>query len=119
MWAIFHPAYLVQRWHVFIIYEIFTVLCFSVTIFCNRALPMIQLIGGWLTVGGCVVTVVVCLVMARGRYATDEAVWVEWTNGVGWSSNGFVFCLGMLNGAFSVGVPDLVAHMAEEVPRYV
>lgn len=38
---------------------------------------------------------------------------------MGQVSNGFVFCLGMLNGAFAVSTPDVVSHMAEEVPKYV
>ena len=40
-------------------------------------------------------------------------------SGKGYTSSGFVFLLGMLNGAFSVGTPDLVTHLAEEVPQYV
>jgi hypothetical protein len=38
-------------------------------------------------------------------YASNDFVWKEWQNQAGWSSDGLVFCLGMLNGAFAVGTP--------------
>jgi choline transport protein len=28
-----------------------------------------------------------------------------------------VFFLGMLNGAFAVGTPDVITHLAEEIPQ--
>jgi amino acid transporter len=50
-------------------------------------------------------------------YAPSELVWKTWTNSIGYSSNGFVFCAGMLNGAYAVGTPDCVTHLAEEIPQ--
>jgi choline transport protein len=43
-------------------------------------------------------------------YATNEFVWGNWMNGTGYSSNGFVFLAGMLNGAFAIGTPDGCTH---------
>merc|ERR1711939_753669 len=50
-------------------------------------------------------------------YATSASVWKEWVNSTGYTSDGFVFLAGMLNGAFAVGTPDITSHMAEEIPR--
>ncbi|KAJ8612999.1 hypothetical protein MRB53_037207 [Persea americana] len=50
-------------------------------------------------------------------HASNSFVWTEWTNGTGWKSQGFVFVMGMLNGAFAVGAPDICSHLAEEIPR--
>jgi choline transport protein len=50
-------------------------------------------------------------------YASSSFVWAEWNNQTGYGSNGFVFLAGMLNGAYSVGTPDCVSHMAEEIPN--
>ncbi|KAL9624309.1 MAG: hypothetical protein Q9160_001556 [Pyrenula sp. 1 TL-2023] len=58
-------------------------------------------------------------------HASHSAVWTEWQNATGWSSNGFVFLAGMLNGAFTIGTPDGATHresavlleFAEEVPN--
>jgi choline transport protein len=58
-------------------------------------------------------TVIICAVMpfATGKgYASNKFVWHEWDNQTGWSSNGFVFCAGMLNGAFAIGTPDGATH---------
>jgi choline transport protein len=49
-------------------------------------------------------------------YATNSFVWTEWNNETGYSSNGFVFLAGMLNGAFAIGTPDGCTHLAEEIP---
>ncbi|MCJ1230173.1 hypothetical protein MMC12_006845 [Toensbergia leucococca] len=48
-------------------------------------------------------------------YATNSFVWRDLENSTGYSSDGFVFALGMLNGAFTVGTPDVVSHLAEEI----
>ena len=69
---------------------------------------------------GVFVSIVVCAVMpyVNGQpYATDDFVWRDWQNGTGYSSQGFVFVAGMLNGAYSVGTPDCSSHLAEEIPQ--
>lgn len=43
-------------------------------------------------------------------YASHNFVWLEWQNDTGYSSNGFVFLAGMLNGAFAIGTPDGCSH---------
>lgn len=88
----------------------------------NRALPSLEAIGGFLVLAGVFVTIIVCAVMPHvngQRYSANSFVWRDWQNGTGYGSNGFIFCLGMLNGAFAVGTPDIISHMAEEVPRCV
>lgn len=115
MWGLFHPEYVAQRWHVFVVYVILTWTCCAIVLFANRALPMINNIGLFLIVGGCFVSIVVCAVMpltTGSGHATTAAVWRDWDNQTGYSSDGFVFLAGMLNGAFAVGTPDCVSHLA-------
>lgn len=50
-------------------------------------------------------------------YASNSFVWTDFNNLTGYSSNGFVFLAGMLNGAYTIGTCDAVAHVAEEIPR--
>lgn len=50
-------------------------------------------------------------------YASSSFVWADWSNQTGYTSNGFVFLAGMLNGAYAVGTPDCVSHLAEEIPN--
>ena len=120
MYGLFHSGYEAQRWQVFVVYIIITWMCCLLVAFGNRTLPAVEALGGTLVILGFIVTVVVCAVMPHRNgqpYASDSFVWRDWQNDTGWSSNGLVFCLGMLNGAFAVGTPDVISHMAEEVPR--
>lgn len=49
--------------------------------------------------------------------ASNSSVWLEWQNLTGWDSDGLVFLMGVLNGAFTIGTPDAATHMSEEVPN--
>ncbi|KAH8693271.1 choline transporter [Talaromyces proteolyticus] len=120
MYALFHPDFDIQRWHVFVAYLICTWVCCLLVALANRAVPTIESLGGFLVLAGVFVTILVCAIMphVNGKpYASDDFVWRDWQNETGYASNGFVFCLGMLNGAFAVGTPDVISHLAEEVPR--
>lgn len=89
--------------------------------FANRLLPVFLQIGAVLIVTGFFVTVIVCAVMPSvtdSGYQSSEFVWANWTNLTGYSSNGFVFIAGLLNGAYAVGAIDCITHIAEEIPRY-
>jgi len=118
MYAMFHPDFEPKSWHTFISYIICTWMCCFVVLFANRALPLIENIGGFFILAGVFIIIIVAAVMPTVNgtgHATNDFVWKEWQNGSGYSSNGFVFCLGMLNGAFAVGTPDAVSHLAEEI----
>ncbi|KAL8810442.1 MAG: hypothetical protein Q9200_002569 [Gallowayella weberi] len=120
MYGLFHPDYQPETWHAFIGYLVATWATCCVVLFFNRALPVIEKISMVILVAGVFVTIVVCAIMpmANGKpYASNNFVWRDWQNKTGWSSNGFVFAAGMLNGAYAIGTPDVVTHIAEEVPR--
>jgi amino acid transporter len=122
MYALFHPDFETQRWQVFVAYLICIWGCCFIVLFANKALPAIEALGGFLVLAGLVITIIVCAVLPHTKgsgYASSDFVWREWQNDTGYSRNGFVFCLGMLNGAFAVGTPDVISHLAEEVPRFV
>lgn len=120
MYAMFRPDFVVLQWHVFVSFLAITwVSCFLV-LFANRLMPLLESLGGFFTIAGVFITIIVCAVMphVNGReYASNSFVWRDWVNSTGYSSNGFAFLLGMLNGAFAVGTPDITTHLAEEIPR--
>lgn len=121
MYALNHPEYVSQRWHVFIGYLLVTWGCCAIVLFANRFLPHLNSFGLVFILAGVFVTVLVCAIMPSTtgqRYASSSSVWTGWINETGYASNGFVFCAGMLNGAFAIGTPDCVSHLAEEIPRY-
>ena len=68
----------------------------------------------------CFITTLVCAIMPSqtgAGYASNSFVWSDFANLTGWSSDGLVFVMGILNGAYAIGTPCAVAHMAEEVPN--
>lgn len=120
MYAIFHPAFVIEKWHVFVAYIIFTWISCATVLFANRALPWISNIGTFFIVAGVLVTIIVCAAMPNvngSPYASNASVWKDWENETGYSSDGFAFLAGMLNGAYAVGTPDIVSHLAEEIPK--
>ncbi|KAI9820797.1 MAG: hypothetical protein M1827_005168 [Pycnora praestabilis] len=120
LYSIYHVDFSPQRWQVFISFLIVTWLaCFTVA-FANKALPAINIVGLFFILAGVFITIIVCAVMPGTNgsgHASNSFVWEEFINGTGWTSNGLIYCMGMLNGAFAVGTPDCVTHVAEEIPR--
>lgn len=121
MYTVYHPGFVSQAWHVFVAYIIITWLCCGIVLFANRALPAINNLGLTFILIGVLVTILVCAILP-GReshmpHSSSSFVWADFVNATGWDSNGFVFLAGMLNGAFAVGTPDCVSHLAEEIPR--
>ena len=121
MYATFHPEYVPQKWHVFIGYLIITWCCCCIVLFANGGLPAVNNAGLFFILGGVFITIVVCAAMpghsGRPPHATSAFVFRDWSADIGYSSDGFVFLMGMLNGAYAVGTPDSVSHLAEEIPR--
>jgi choline transport protein len=120
MYGLYHPEYAPERWHIFIGYLIVTWGCCATVLFANRALPMVNNIGLFFILAGVFITILLCTIMPHtsgSGYASSSFVWSEWSNQTGYTSDGFVFLAGMLNGAYAVGTPDCVSHLAEEIPR--
>jgi amino acid transporter len=81
---------------------------------------MINNVGLFFILVGVLITILVCVIMPHqtgSAYASSSFIWTEWSNQTGYTSNGFVFMAGMLNGAYAVGTPDCVSHLAEEIPN--
>ncbi|KAK3675002.1 hypothetical protein LTR78_004935 [Recurvomyces mirabilis] len=117
MYAVFHPDFTPQPWHTFVSFVLITWLCTAFVIFGNRLLPKIQHVGLFLVIVGGLVTIIVCAAMPK-QHASSQEVWGNFdeNNLTGWSS-GVAFLTGVLNGAFTIGTPDAVTHMAEELPN--
>ena len=122
MYGAFHPEFEALQWHVFVAFLATTWISCAIVLLANRLMPMIEGLGGFFTIAGVFITVIVCAAMptVNGKgHASNSFVWHDWVNKTGYSSDGFAFLLGMLNGAFTVGTPDITSHLAEEIPKYV
>ncbi|TVY12837.1 Choline transport protein [Lachnellula arida] len=120
IYAAFHPGVSIQNWHTFLAFVACCWCCCLIVAFGNKLLPIIESFGAFFILSGFAISIVVCVVyphIRRKPYASNAFVWKEWENDTGWSSDGFAFCLGMLNAAFAVCAPDIPAHLAEEIPR--
>ncbi len=115
MYAVFHPDFVVLPWHSFVAFVLVTWLCTAFVIFCNSLIPKLQHVGLFLITVGGLVTIIVVTAMPK-KHASNAFVWKDFENETGWS-NGVAFLTGVLNGAFTIGTPDAVTHLAEELPR--
>jgi choline transport protein len=115
MYSLYHPNYVIQAWHIFVVLVIITWICIAATIFFNKYLPYLQQFGLLVVLVGGLATIIVIAAMPKS-HASNSFVWSDWANNTGWPS-GFAFLSGVLNGAFTIGTPDAVTHMAEEVSQ--
>ncbi|KAJ5642355.1 hypothetical protein N7490_006355 [Penicillium lividum] len=119
MYALMNPGFVLHTWITFVTFLLCTWVCCCIVLFMNRWLPYIGNIGLFFILAGVFVTIIVCAVMPSVNnvgYESNQAVWEDWTNKTNYSQQGFVFVMGMLNGAYSVGTPDCSSHLAEEIP---
>jgi choline transport protein len=120
MYAAFHADFVVEKWHVLVGYLICTWVSCATVLFANKLLPVLETLGGYFILAGVVITIIVCATMPHVNgtpYTPSEVVWRGWDNRTGYSNDFFVFLAGMVNGAYAIGTPDCVSHLAEEIPR--
>ena len=113
MYALYHPDYVPQRWHIFITTFVVGWLCNMTCMFGQRFLPRIGAMSGALVISGWLVTTLVCAIMPAfngAGYASHSFVWTDWNNQTGYTSNGLVLLAGMLNGAYAIGTTDGVSR---------
>lgn len=115
MYAVFHPDLVIQPWHVYVAFVLITWSCTTFVIFGNRFMPQLQHVGTFLVCIGGLVTIIVVAAMPK-KHASNAFVWRDFDNQTGWSG-GVAFLTGVLNGAFTIGTPDAITHMAEELPH--
>jgi len=115
MYAVNHPDLVIQPWHTYVTFILLTVVCVTFCIFFNHLIPKLQSLGLFLVVGGGLITIITLAAMPK-QHASTYSVFRDWENATGWSS-GVAFLIGCLNGAFTIGTPDSITHMAEELPN--
>jgi choline transport protein len=115
LYAIYHPDLVIKPWHTYVAFILLTWICSTFCIFFNRLIPKLQDVGLFLVLGGGIITIIVIAAMPK-QHASNAFVWKDWENGTGWNS-GIAFLTGVLNGAFTIGTPDAITHMAEELPN--
>lgn len=120
MYNLYHPNYVLERWHVFIAYLVIIWIDNGIIMFGQKYLARFATLSGTICIIFYFVSLLIVAIMPSttgAGYASDSFVWTDFQNLTGWSSNGLVFLMGMLNGAFTIGTPDGVCHLCEECPN--
>jgi choline transport protein len=119
LYTVYHQdgSYVFEQWHAYIAYILITLFSALFVIFANRAVPWTQNIGMFFVIVGGIVTIIVISAMPR-QHASNDFVWNSFSeyNTTGYPA-GLSFLLGVLNGAFTIGTPDAITHLAEEMPH--
>ncbi|KAI3324490.1 amino acid transporter [Xylariaceae sp. AK1471] len=118
MYAVYHQeTYVPSAWHVYIAYVGLLWISTLFVIFANRMVPYTQTLGMFFVIVGGVITIIVIAAMPK-THASNYSVWGSFNenNLTGWPG-GVAFLLGVLNGAFTIGTPDAITHIAEELPH--
>ncbi|KAK1755017.1 putative amino acid transporter [Echria macrotheca] len=118
MYVVYHgDTYVFEAWHVYVAYLLILWLGTALIIFANRVIPHTQNLGMFFVIVGGIVTIIVLAAMPQ-QHASNYFVWGSFNenNLTGWDG-GVAFLLGVLNGAFTIGTPDAITHMAEELPH--
>ncbi|KAI1368280.1 putative amino acid transporter [Xylaria arbuscula] len=118
LYATYHQGtYVPEAWHVYVTYVALLWLSTLLVIFANRLVPYTQTAGMFFVIVGGVITIIVIAAMPK-THASNRFVWASFNenNLTGWQG-GVAFLLGVLNGAFTIGTPDAITHIAEELPN--
>ncbi|KAI1342811.1 amino acid transporter [Xylariaceae sp. FL0016] len=118
MYATYHQdTYVADPWHVYITYILVLWVSTFVVIFANKIVPYTQNLGMFFVIVGGVITIIVIAAMPK-THASNYFVWGSFNenNLTGWEG-GVAFLTGVLNGAFTIGTPDAITHIAEELPH--
>lgn len=116
LYLVYHQdTYVATAWHVYVAYLLITCFCVFIVIFLNRIIPHTQTAGMFFVIVGGIVTIIVIAAMPA-RHASNYSVWGSFdeNNTTGWPA-GVAFLCGVLNGAFTIGTPDSITHLAEEL----
>ncbi|KAK6461092.1 amino acid permease-domain-containing protein [Scheffersomyces coipomensis] len=114
MYMLYHPEEEVKTWQVFVAYEIANVLLVFFNIW-ERPLPAISQTSLYVSLASFFIITVVVLAKSSGDFQSAHFVFVEFTNGTGWSSSGIAFIVGLINPNWSFSCLDAATHLAEEL----
>ncbi|ABN64750.1 predicted protein [Scheffersomyces stipitis CBS 6054] len=114
MYMLYHPDKTIQTWHVFVTYEIANILLVFFNLW-EKPLPAISKSSLYISLLSFLIITIVVLAKSGGEFQSANFVFVEFTNGTGWSSSGIAFIVGLINPNWSFSCLDAATHLAEEL----
>ncbi|KAK0551049.1 hypothetical protein OC846_003427 [Tilletia horrida] len=117
--SLLHPAYVLQRWHQFLVYVVWSIGAWAINLFGSMTLdPITRFSIVWSLVGALVISIT-CLARASegpARFQSGDFVFRAFVNQTGWP-DGVAWILGLLQSTFGLTATDGVLHVVEEMPR--
>jgi len=110
-----HPNYVEKAWHVYLLVVAIALSCLTLNL--PRLLKSINylLMCAIATYNLTALYLLISLLVRATPKQKAVDVFVTWANYTGWSSNGFVFFLGILPGIACLGGFDNVTHLTDEL----
>ncbi|KIW66840.1 hypothetical protein, variant 1 [Phialophora macrospora] len=112
-----HPNYVIQSWHIWLIFVAVTWSAIALNVFGTRFLPVWNRFILCFSATTLVVTMITILACAAPNFQTAKFVFSDTTNSTGWSNDGLAFLLCIANALYGFLGVDCGAHLCEEIPR--
>ncbi|RCK67249.1 Choline transport protein [Candida viswanathii] len=113
MWVLKHPDHEIKNWQVFIVYEMVTLILMCFNIY-EKPLPTISKTALFVSLASFTTIIITVLAMHEGEFQSAHFVFVEFSNGTGWSSAAIAFIVGLINPNWAFSCLDAATHIAEE-----
>lgn len=110
-----NPDFVAASWQIYLVYCAYALLCLIINL--PRAFKTVNylLMAAIFTVNGTAIWVLVALLVRTHPNQSAHAVFIEFVNKSGWSSNGVVFFLALLPAYASLSAFDNATHLTDEV----
>ncbi|KAJ5432609.1 uncharacterized protein N7458_011765 [Penicillium daleae] len=107
-----HEGFVVEAWHIFLVYEALAFLAFIYNVLALKRAPWTHIIGFFLTISIFLISFVSILARSHEKQPSSF-VWVTFINETGWS-DGVCFLSGLSTSCYMYIGLDAAMHMAEE-----
>ncbi|CAD6959845.1 unnamed protein product [Tilletia laevis] len=117
--SLLNPGYVLQRWHQFLVYVVWSVGAWTINVFGSMLLDPLNRFSIFWSMAGALVICVVCLARTGtgpSRFQSGDFVFRQLVNRTGYP-NGVAWMLGLLQSDFGLTASDGVLHIVEEMPR--
>lgn len=112
---LWYPAYVIQRYHQWLVYVLLTWLVAVVNIFGASVIPYVHKATFFIAVLALASTIITLLVCSRNRYPSAAWIFGDFQNNTGWESDGLSYIFAIANAVYSFLGTDCGAHMCEEI----
>ncbi|KAL1301907.1 hypothetical protein AAFC00_006085 [Neodothiora populina] len=105
-----------EPYQIFLIFLAITLLCNAVSSLGNKWLPILDTFAIFWTFAGVLAIIVCVLAIAKEGRNSSRYVWGGFVNDSGWT-DGWAFCVGLLQAAYATSATGMVISMCEEVKQ--